>query len=58
MAVVQKHDLSTLDKVRRTLAWTLFALAAPVVILAALAVLSQILIVALYLLGSWVSNHS
>ena len=47
MAVVQKHDLSTPDKVRRTLAWTLFALAAPVVLLAALAVLSQILIVVL-----------
>ena len=57
MAVVQKHDLSTLDKVRGILGWTLFVLAAPVVLLAALFVFLQIFMLAANLLGSWVSNH-
>ncbi len=58
MAVVQKHDLSPLDKARRALGWMLFILAAPVVLLAALFVFLQIFMLAFYLIGSWVSNHS
>ena len=57
MAVVQKHDLSTLDKVRGILGWTLFVLLAPLWLLVALFIFLQIFMLAAHLLGSWVSNH-
>ena len=57
MTMAQKHDLSPLDKARRALGWTLFILAAPFVLLVAFVVFAQIFMLAVHLLGSWVSNH-
>ncbi len=56
MAVVQKHALSPLDKARRALGWMLFILAAPVVLLAALFVFLQIFMLAINLIGNWISS--
>jgi len=57
MAVVQKYDLSTLDKVRGILGWTLFVLLAPLLLLVALVIFLQIFMLAANLWGSWVSNQ-
>ncbi len=58
MAIAQERHVSTSDKVRSALAWTLFVLVGvPFLLLVALFVFSLFLQLAGNLLGSWVSNQ-
>ena len=50
MTTLQKHYLSTADKVRAALGWTLFVLSLPVLFVVALAILGQIFILSVFLL--------
>ena len=56
MAVTQERHLSPLDRLRRILAWTLAALAAPILAFVAYVVLAEILIIFILLLSWWFSN--
>ncbi len=58
MAIAQERHVSTSDKVRSALAWTLFVLVGvPFLLLVALFVFSLFLQLAGNLLGSWVANQ-